>query len=62
MGYGRSAVAEMHEDLKKVQIVTDAIELLEDGYPLDSETKKQLGEVGINYVEFTRRFQIQTSD
>ena len=36
-------------DCIRTQIVTDAIELLEDGYPLDDITIKELGKVGIDY-------------
>ena len=45
----------------KIQIVTDAIELLEDGYPLDDETIKKLDSIGVDYREFIRRFQIETA-
>jgi len=42
------------------QIVTDAIELLEDGYPLDHDTIKALGTIGVDHNEFIKRFQINT--
>jgi len=47
-------------DCIKTQIVTDAIELLDSGYPLDEETIKALGTIGVNYNEFIKRFQITT--
>ncbi len=50
------------QDCIKTQIVTDAIELLADGYPLDDRTRRALGEIGIDYVEFTKRFEISTED
>ncbi len=58
MGY-TSAVADTLKDYRKVQIVTDAMELLGDGYPLDEGTIKALGSIGVDYVEFTRRFEIK---
>ena len=59
MGNSKSAVADMIIDCKRVQIVTDAVELLADGFPLDGETKQALGSIGVNYEEFIRRFEIQ---
>jgi hypothetical protein len=59
MTYGNSVVADMHEDQRKTQIVTDAIELLDDGFPLDAETITALGSIGVDYSEFARRFEIQ---
>lgn len=44
----------------KTQIVTDAIELLEAGYPLDGDTIKELGTIGVDHNEFIERFQIST--
>ena len=52
-------VAEMMHDCNKCQVITDAIELLEDGFPLDDITKKALGEIGIDYAKFTTRFEIK---
>ncbi len=54
-----SVVVDMVNDYRKVQIVTDAMELLGDGYPLDEGTIKALGSIGVDYVEFTRRFEIK---
>lgn len=59
MGYGKSVVADMIDDCNRVQIVIDAIDLLEDGFPLDEETIIALGTIGVDYVEFTKRFEIQ---
>lgn len=59
--YGKSVVQELYEDCITVQVVTDAMELLEDGFPLDDNTKKALGSIGVDYNEFIRRFEIQTS-
>jgi len=42
----------------RTQIVTDAMELLSEGFPLDNRTMKDLESVGIDYVEFTKRFEI----
>ena len=44
----------------RTQIVTDAIELLEDGYPLDDDTIKALGTIGVDHNEFIKRFEIST--
>lgn len=55
-----SAVADMINDCHRVQIVTDAAALLQDGFPLDTETKVALTSIGVNYIEFTKRFEIQT--
>ena len=52
-------VAEMVYDCYKCQTITDAIELLEDGFPLDDITIKALGEIGIDYAQFTTRFEIK---
>lgn len=59
MGNSKNVVADMIKDCNRVQIVTDAVELLADGFPLDDETKQALGGIGVNYGEFIRRFQIQ---
>jgi hypothetical protein len=59
MGYGTSVVADMMSDCMKVQIITDAIELLEDGFPLDEETITALGSIGVDYNEFIKRFEIK---
>ena len=55
----KSAVAEIIDECQRVQIITDAIELLTDGFPLDAETITALGTIGINYAEFARRFEIK---
>jgi len=51
----------IEQDCIKIQVVTDAMELLQDGFPLDVKTKQALGKIGINYVEFIRRFEIETT-
>ena len=61
MENGKSAVADMINNCNKIQIITDAVELLDNGFPLDDETKTALGTIGVDYVEFIRRFEIQAT-
>jgi hypothetical protein len=46
------------QECNRIRIVTDAIELLHDGYPLDEETKDLLTDIGVDYIEFIREFEI----
>lgn len=59
MSEGISVPAEIAQLCNKVQIILDAIELLQDGFPLDEDTITALGSIGVDYIEFTKRFEIQ---
>lgn len=52
-------ISDLILNCNRVQIIVDAIELLQDGYPLDSRTITKLGSIGVNYIEFTKRFEIK---
>ena len=56
--YGTSVVQELYEDCRRIDLVTSAMELLRKGYPLDDNIKKELTHIGVDYVEFTRKFEI----
>ena len=50
------------EAYRKVDVVINAIEMLEDGFPLDKNTLDKLKELGIDCDQFIRRFEIKTTD
>lgn len=47
-------------DYVKTEIVMEAIEVLQDGYPLDEELIQELQSIGVDYNEFLREFEIKT--
>jgi len=46
---------------ERMIIVEDAMEILQDGYPLDLETELKLEGINIDPIEFTQRYSEQTS-
>jgi len=46
---------------ERMIIVEDAMEILQDGYPLDLETELKLEGINIDPIEFTQRHSEQTS-
>jgi len=48
----RSHITDYMEDLLKTSLVEEAMELLNDGFPLDEELRLKLKEVNIDPVRF----------
>lgn len=45
-------------DYIRTEIVMECIEVLQDGYPLDQELIDKLQEIGVDYNDFLREFEI----